>query len=923
MQQVLYDLSYKVLTSVLALALIAGINSTAHAQVSISKILLQADSLEQLAQNAKALTLLNKYAGSLSRTDRLRLQNKKATVLIGLGKFSQADSLLSEAEKKAMEIAEASDLKINMLLSKALVKVNRGYQQEALEVGKEALGLAEKRYGVSHAITAQALTRLGLIYWDLDNNQQALEYYQRALVTYKSLPQNSFSKTEEAGLYNDMGLVLAESAPSEAMEYYEKALKVYLEVFGQTHPKVANAYLNISYLERKQQNYFIAMLQAKKSLGIWQSVYPNTDHPNEAFVSSFIGQLHADEQRWTEAQDQQEKALAIYQNVYGERHPKIAQIFNLLGTIQAKQGAYKEALELFQQALIANMPNFSSMNIRENPKGQGYYNPMVFLNTLLLKSESLEGLHYTKSLRLRDLQQAHELLLQCDAIIEEERQVRVSREDKLALGGLASEIYAKGVQLCLAIAEISLRPKYYQEQAFFFAERNKAAVLSKAIADTKAKSYANIPDALLEQERVLKANIANTEQQLGNLTDPAEEVSIRKKRADLKREYQSFIEKMEKDYPQYYNLKYQTNILTAEQLQQGIPPSTAIVSYFIGRKQQRLYAFIVTKKGLEVWNTPLNKRFDNLISGFRKGITYQIQGAWQEIGEQLYEQLFPRKITNPSIDHLIIIPDGLLGGVPYEALLTEKSEEGVAHKDLPFLLKKYSISYAYATSILYQSKGLVARVKPKNVLLCAPIQFSQMTHSADDDFGLNNLPGTEREVNMLESLMTEQGITSSTFTQEEAHEGVFKQSSLKNYDILHLATHGIVDQENPEESKVFLFPFDKEDGKLRAGEIYNLKTQADLVVFSACETGLGKVVAGEGIVGLSRALLYAGAKNVTVSLWSVADRSTAELMTDFYRQICSNTQAYHKAMKVAKLTMLESEEFSSPYYWSAFILIGY
>jgi CHAT domain-containing protein len=142
--------------------------------------------------------------------------------------------------------------------------------------------------------------------------------------------------------------------------------------------------------------------------------------------------------------------------------------------------------------------------------------------------------------------------------------------------------------------------------------------------------------------------------------------------------------------------------------------------------------------------------------------------------------------------------------------------------------------------------------------------------------------------------------------------------------LIHLATHGIVDENNPELSRIFLqTDSEAEDGNLFSGEIYNLHLNADLVTLSACQTGLGKISKGEGVIGLSRALVYAGAKNIMVSFWSVADESTAVLMTDFYKLLLEKPAInYSENLREAKLNMIDSK-FAAPYYWAPFILIGF
>lgn len=160
-----------------------------------------------------------------------------------------------------------------------------------------------------------------------------------------------------------------------------------------------------------------------------------------------------------------------------------------------------------------------------------------------------------------------------------------------------------------------------------------------------------------------------------------------------------------------------------------------------------------------------------------------------------------------------------------------------------------------------------------------------------------------------------------------ANEKKLKSAKLGNYQYIHLATHGFVNEQSPELSGLLLAhdtTGQDEDNVLYMGELYNLQLQADLVTLSACETGLGKMVEGEGVVGLSRALTYAGAQNILVSLWKVNDASTAALMVDFYKiLIQADEQEISSALREAKLAMIKTGKFSDPYYWSAFVLMGW
>jgi CHAT domain-containing protein len=191
---------------------------------------------------------------------------------------------------------------------------------------------------------------------------------------------------------------------------------------------------------------------------------------------------------------------------------------------------------------------------------------------------------------------------------------------------------------------------------------------------------------------------------------------------------------------------------------------------------------------------------------------------------------------------------------------------------------------------------------------------------------VNPLPGTATEVKKILNKFTENQKQAVVKINTSATERYFKNTDLDQFNIIHLATHGFVNSENPDKSGIlFADPDDSpEDGILHTNEIYNLSLNTDLVNLSACETGLGKMAKGEGIVGLTRAMLYAGTQNLIVSLWQVYDLSTRNLMIDFYEHQIeqSHNQYFSPSLRKAKLNMIKEGEYAHPFYWAAFILIG-
>ena len=261
-----------------------------------------------------------------------------------------------------------------------------------------------------------------------------------------------------------------------------------------------------------------------------------------------------------------------------------------------------------------------------------------------------------------------------------------------------------------------------------------------------------------------------------------------------------------------------------------------------------------------------------------------------------------------------MIHGGRLSTMPFEALPSNSLHIDEGFSNAPYLVKKFAISYEFSAGLVLQKSKPEKKIQKQAIFLCAPISFPEKDN-------LIELPATAQEVDNISQLFASNAFVAKG---SEANETMIKSGKLSDFRYLHFATHGIVDEKSPELSRIFLQSSPTEDGNVYSGEIFNLKLNADLAVLSACQTGLGKFSKGEGVIGLSRALVYAGAKNIMVSYWSVADESTSELMTDFYKQLLKQSEPnFKEALQQAKIKMIQSGKYSTPYYWAPFVLIGF
>jgi CHAT domain-containing protein len=866
----------------------------------------------ELYERTAQLYLKNGMRGAVVNT---KLQ--KGRGWIRQGRFAETETLLQTIQTEyADQLAAMSPTLADWYVVAGETQLNKGRNDLALEDFQKALAIYEKRPTEKRAL-ATAYSNLSILYWNTGNRQLAEDYQLKALAIRQSIFKTNHP--ELAASYNDLGLIYTGEDIDKAQENYQRALDIYQKVYEANHPKIAIAFINLAITYRQEGEYEKALDNLDKALAIWQNVH-GQNHPTVAFVFNNIGQVYFDKKEYSLALEYQEKALSIYQKIHQGKHPEVANTFNLIGNIYRQQQKFSAALRNYQQAIIANVPNFDSNEIYENPDGASFYNVDILLGSLLNKAQTLEEQHFGKTLKFKDLEYSLATLELCDKLIENIRRLRVNKSDKIALGVIASEVYEYGIRACLAMRDVTLRPNYYEERAFYFAEKSKSAVLLSAISDTDAKQYAGIPADLLAQEKTLKVDIALYEQRLADKPNATDEKIFRDKLFSLNEQYRKFITDLEAKYPEYYNLKYNVNTAKITELKSALPKETALLNYFIADKAERIYIFQITASKLKIYDLPKDKNLDKNINALRNAIKYSSKKVFTESAKYLYQQLLPK--STAQFERLIIIPDGRLGTIPFEALLTDKNTTSqVRFQNMDFLAKKQAISYAYSTNLFYQQfqkNKKNTNNAAESILLIAPVNF-------ENNKDLHALPATELEVMMIQNLFKEKNKTTTCYVRQQAKEPVIKSTALKNFGIIHISSHGVVNEENPELSQIFLLPDrdGKEDGNLFSGEIYNLEIRADLFTLSCCETGLGKLSKGEGIVGLTRALLYAGAQNILVSLWAVADQSTADLMRDFYKNyLQNNPEDFSKALREAKLKMMQGEQYAAPYFWAPFVLVG-
>jgi CHAT domain-containing protein/tetratricopeptide (TPR) repeat protein len=878
---------------------------------------------------AETIALADQYLAqpNLSRETTIALTTKKAEALIKLGQLQDAEKLLNTGLTQAGTDTYCQAMTLG---TTGFLRLNQGRYDMAEETLKKAQGAFETAGKANSLDAAQVIANLGLVYMSAGKYEQAEEQLQMALSLRQAMLKGSHELV--AATYNDLGLVYSATDKDKALDYYEqKALPLYKQLHGAEHSKIAITLTNIGIIYRDSELYGDATNNFEAALKIWNKAYPGA-HPTKAFVLYNLGLTYALVGNKKAAGEYYAQSRKMYEESYGFKHPEVTNVLNAVGNLLLSENKYDEALQAYQQAIQANVRNFDNNDISASPRVHEYYHGTRLLYSMLFKAEALEARYYRKTVKFADLKLALSTLHTCDTLIDILRQQTTNELDKIQLAGIADEVYADGVRIAQEAGISSPSKRKYYEDAFYFAEKSKGAVLLEAIADAHAKSFAGIPANLLEEEHDLNAAIKLTAQKLAQKPSAEEEKHLRETSFALKRNYETFIQRLEKQFPDYYNLKFNPVSPSIAQLQGLLDDNTALLSYFIDEKQSHigedvdkastgpatgfhLFIFEITRKSFTITDHALPAGFNKYITGLRNGLFFSDLKTYTLSARKLHDLLIPR--IPKRIQQLVILPTRNLGVIPFEALLTRETSS-TDYKTLPYLINRFDIRYEFSGGLILQkSREKTAPMTPA-ILLCAPVSFP-----AKDQ--LNDLPGTEAEVKAISGLFQSKSFENASYVNQEASEQLIKSDKLGHYNLLHFATHGVVDEKNPELSRIFLqSSSDAEDGNLFSGEIYNLKLKANLVTLSACQTGLGKISKGEGVVGLSRALVYAGAKNILVSFWSVSDASTAALMTDFYGNLLGgNTGDYSRNLRKAKLHLIQKGDYSTPYYWAPFVLIGF
>lgn len=629
-------------------------------------------------------------------------------------------------------------------------------------------------------------------------------------------------------------------------------------------------------------------------------------------------------------------------------HPHLAASLDNRGDIFYAKKDYQQALNLYHQGLQSLVPTLSD-NTLDNPNftQQTATYPSHLITLLTSKAQSLQSLSAEQAEPLPYLKVALQTYQCLDTLV-----VLVRKGFKVASSGYrlvesVTPVYEQAIQLSLQLYE-QTKEAQYLELAYDFCAKNKAIILLESWQNEKAK-FAGIPARLRQEERDLKKKYRMVETDIYDLFNEKDTVELAEKKQelfDIKWEYDQLITTFEQDYPKYKNLKTVfSKPLSIADIQRKLSRKTALIEYFVG--EETIFTFVLTKKGIQYYQSPKPAEFETVcqqllgwvdslsIYSLEASAMNRIEQQYLQGAYQVYQWILAAPLQaleqQDKIQRLRIIPDNYLLPLSFDFLLTEVVSTW-QNQDNPYLLKKYALSIAYSNQLLFDQRGSKRLRKDLKKFGGFGLEYDSITLqalSAIDNFkgdsvwinrSVGRLEHSDDEVKEIAALF---GSSKEVWINHEATKSIFWECA-QEFNILHLAMHGIVIDEQPDfSSLVFTKTSDSSDFLLKAIDLYELELQADMVVLSACHTGYGTLNRGEGMRSLARAFTYAGSPSLVASLWGASDAATKEILVSYYQFLVEGLPK-DIALQQAKLTYLQnnSATFTSPTYWSHLVAIG-
>lgn len=862
----------------------------------------------------------------------------------GLGQFKQAvESYLNS--KKEFELAELHRDCIYILSDLGALYFNLEDYQRAKDYSEESITLANKsktsgvpagawpdEYGVAGALTT--LAELNLRQGD---HTQALDQLQKSLALYQQL--NAGGSTYDIFIADDyagLGRVYTASGDyARALLNLNKSLEMMKKL---SNPDRTASLLNmLGYLYMEQEDYDQAVAHYNQSLQIY------TAQKNQTEAARVLLNLGVIEQR----QEHLDAALDYFRR--SSQQASSIQFKDVMlaadegvGVVLTEKGDYNKAVSTLSQSLTLARETGEQTRQAEllwrlaevyYRMGDGARAEVFAVDAAKLARDLRQPkLEYLATATLgqayyleNKLDIAAKTLLEATQKIESMRELVAGREEEL------QRFFENKISPYHTLIELNVKQNKLTD-ALFYVEKSKGRVLLDVLREGRANLESALTPAEKSESQHLNGAVLELTERLrveqGNVrtNDPLiKQLNGQLDAARLK--YESFQNALLASHPELNTRRGRMPALSVENLQ-TLPwdKNAAYLEYVV--TNETVLVFVLTKKGgssepeLKVYTVGIkSEELARKVSAFQKMMADR-SPVFASSAREMYELLIrPAAQQLSGAGTVCIIPDSYLWEVPFQALLSE---------DDRYLLEDHALSYAPSLTILQEMNkrrgGNADQAKQSLIAFGNPVIGKEKTSVQDDGNDLCPLPEAETEVMSLSQMYN--SAEGRALTGREATEKSFKTLA-PSYQILHLATHGILDNRRPLYSYLLLTKTEgdvENDGLLEARELMNMRLNAELAVLSACDTARGRVGAGEGVIGMSWAFFVAGVHTTVVSQWQVNSASTSQLMVNFYQALKSDQNSGDNkkanALRAAALSLMKDSRYRHPFYWAGFVMVG-
>jgi CHAT domain-containing protein len=607
------------------------------------------------------------------------------------------------------------------------------------------------------------------------------------------------------------------------------------------------------------------------------------------------------ENNFQKAADLFNKTLGIFRQSYGEKNAMTARVYQSIAELYLQRKMFDKAV-FFSQRSLSSLSYFEDVDIHNfaiNPSLKGPFLKREMFQALAFKANVLTT-YYHHQKKQSFLMAAREANLLAISLLDSTRNEFSLEKDKMILGDEAVRVYETSIQIASLLYTTNDDFRYAAE-CFELMDKSKSAVLLDHLK--LVRNFSRIPGVILERERQLKTELTVAENKIfeSGAEEKAMQYTQTKAFSDLKKAHALLFQEIKSTYPGYYKLRIANNAITLSDVRTKVlAPGQGLVEYFIG--DTTVFMVCITQNGASVYVSSADSLYDQVVKlresipgGSKHGIVLkkQVQALYRKLVTPWINEL------DKSIQSLVIIPHGILSYIPFEMLTNNDAKT--------YLVDRFQISYATSASLLSEQKQM--RVSGKN--------FAAFNADYTNQQQLVPLKASLSEIKSIKKLFAG---NCKTFLNATADN--FRVQA-PQYKVLHLALHSFVNDDKPLFSRLVFTSADPDgSNEITANELYAMELNAELAVLSACESGIGLLHGGEGMMSLSRAFMYAGVPSTVMSLWKVPDVATSLLMEKFYRMIKSGQKKDEALANAKREFRKDYPEMASPYYWAGFVMNG-